>query len=189
MHQTLSIAFEIATIEYHQTIMGWLNETHVKEFWDNSDDHKDDILIFMNGRKDPSPYMDGMFTYWIGFVEKNPYCLLMTSEVLESDKEIPKLWIEHLSKIGRTFTIDFMIGNRTYFGKGLAAPTLKAFVHFINISTTKTVDTFIIDPVISNTRARHVYEKAGFEVVGNFYHSFSREKEFEHILMIKRLIT
>ena len=45
------ITFEKATDHHRQTIFSWLEEPHVKEFWDNSQEHKDDIINFLDGRK------------------------------------------------------------------------------------------------------------------------------------------
>jgi RimJ/RimL family protein N-acetyltransferase len=60
-----------------------------------------------------------------------------------------------------------MIGNPNYLGKGLGASTLTEFVDFLRQHDPK-ADTFFIDPDDTNTRAKHVYQKAGFEYVGDF---------------------
>lgn len=74
----------------------------------------------------------------------------------------------HLSKTGKTASIDFMIGNKCYIGKGYASPALEAFTNFFRKKVNPEVDTFIIDPAETNPRAKHVYEKAGFLTVGEF---------------------
>lgn len=56
------IEFEQATLKHKDIIFQWLAEPHMQEFWDNSQEHKDDILIFMNGRKKASSYFNGIFT-------------------------------------------------------------------------------------------------------------------------------
>ncbi len=83
----------------------------------------------MDGRTQPSPYWDGIFTYWIGSLNGTPYCFLLTS-YLEEDRELPDLWRKHLSKSGKSLTVDFCIGNEDFLGKGWAAPTLKSFTEF-----------------------------------------------------------
>ena len=45
------ITFEKATTTYEEIIFSWLAEPHVQEFWDNSQEHKDDILNFIQGQK------------------------------------------------------------------------------------------------------------------------------------------
>ena len=81
----MDIHFKQATLLEKDIIFGWLNKPHVQEFWDNSPAHREDILNFMNSRKEPSTYADGIFTYWVGSLENEPYCLLMTSEATAED--------------------------------------------------------------------------------------------------------
>lgn len=181
-----SINFEKANLKYKNTIYEWLESPHVKEFWDNSQEHKDDILIFINGRKSRSTYFDGIFTYWIGKIKEEPYCLLMTS-VVDANDNIPELWKDNLSKSGKTYTIDFCIGSKKYLGKGLASPTLETFINFFQKNIDNKADTFFIDPDENNPRARHVYEKAGFEVVGDFNMESGFFKGHRSLLMVKKL--
>jgi RimJ/RimL family protein N-acetyltransferase len=165
----------------------WLQEPHIIEFWDNSPEHRQDILIFMNGRKEKSPYANGIFDYWIGLINNEPYCLLMTSEILPAQTDLLEVWRANLSKAGKTFSIDFMIGNRKYLGKGLAAKTLEAFTKFIHERVDHAIDTFFIDPADSNPRAKHVNEKAGFKNVATFYRNWQDQKNVLHYLMVKKI--
>jgi hypothetical protein len=43
----MNIHFEKVTSQYLETIFGWLAQDFVSEFWDNSQDHKNDIIIFL----------------------------------------------------------------------------------------------------------------------------------------------
>lgn len=184
---TTSMTFKKASLEQQNEVLNWLSEPHVKEFWDNSQEHREDILVFMNGRKEPSPYWDGMFDYWIGFVNNEAYCLLMTSEILPNQSDLPEIWKAHLSSHGRTFSIDFMIGNKKYLGQGLGGPTLERFTKFIQENIDHSIDTFFIDPADSNPRAKHVYENGGFQTVATFYRDFQDKKNTKHFLMVKKL--
>lgn len=160
----MMISFEKANLTHKDVIFKWLEEPHVQEFWDNSQAHKDDILDFMNGYKDLFPYFEGIYTYWMGSINDQPYSFFLTSEV--QDKFA--LESHHVSKTGKIFTIDFCIGNKDFLGKGLGAKTLIAFTEFFRSNVDVKADTFFIDPDESNLRARHVYEKAGFQLVGDF---------------------
>lgn len=180
----MNITFKKAAFENYETVLKWLAEPHIIEFWDNSQEHKDDILIFMKGRIEPSPYFEGIFDYWLGFIDNEPFCLLMTSDVLPY-QDLPENWIAHLSKAGKTYTIDFMIGNKKYLGKGLGGETLDQFTRHIHSNDPK-VDTFIIDPAFANPRAKKVYEKGGFNVVDSFYRKFN-DVNLQHYLMVKRI--
>lgn len=180
-----NIHFQKATLSYYQTILGWLDEDYVKAFWDNTPEHRQDIMLFMQGRKVPSPYADGIFTYWIGFIEKEPYCLVMTS-AMEDDEDLPVYYKACISKTGKTCGLDFMIGNKSFVGKGLAGPTLEAFMQFMRESVDSNIDTFMIDPEEANTRAKRVYEKAGFKAVAEFVSTQGSNEGKKHFLMTKK---
>jgi hypothetical protein len=45
------IKFDKAPISYIDTIFSWLAEPHMVEFWDNSQEHKDDVLNFIQQSK------------------------------------------------------------------------------------------------------------------------------------------
>lgn len=167
MNITHQVTFEKASLKYKDDIFGWLAEPHVQEFWDNSQAHKDDIMNFLNGRKEPSGYAKGRFVYWIGFIDNIAYSLVMTyKENLGDERE--QIKNDHLSITGSTYSIDFMIGNKEYIGKGLGGITLKKFTEFFQEQVDNNADTFFIDPDVANPRAKHIYEKAGFKLIGDF---------------------
>lgn len=163
----MNIEFEQVKLKDKEIIFSWLSEHHIQEFWDTSQEHKNDILNFMNGRKEPSNYCDGLYTYWIGSIDNEPYSLIMTLQE-KAEYDIPNIKKEKLSKTGNSYSIDFMIGNKKYFGKGLGSITLEKFIDFFSHDYDNQADTFFIDPDVANPRAKHVYEKAGFQYVGDF---------------------
>ncbi len=161
-----SIRFEKVNQQHQKTIFGWLDETHMQEFWDNSQQHRDDIIHFINGRLTPSPYFRGIFTYWVGIINNEPFSFILTAEVHSNDNCEP-IWHEQISQTGKTYSIDFGIGNKNYLGQGLAATTLKKFTVFFQEQVDPLADTFFIDPNENNPRAMHVFEKAGFRAIGD----------------------
>ena len=164
---TDKITFEKATTAHKEIIFSWLAEPHVQEFWDNTQGHKDDILNFMDGRKEPSNYCDGKYIYWIALDSGKPYAMLMT--ICETIKdEIGELKLSHLSTTGHTYGLDYMIGSTEHIRKGYGAKTLIEFIDFFRDSFDKKADTFLIDPASDNPRAKRVYEKAGFKHVADF---------------------
>lgn len=183
----MHIHFEQADLDHKDTIFQWLQEPHVQEFWDNSQAHKDDILSFLNGRKQPSDYFDGLFTYWIGSIDDEPYCLIMTLHE-QPEYEMPALKKSYLSKKGNTYSLDYTIGNTSYVGKGLGAKTLEMFIDFLRKDYDSRADTFFIDPAATNSKAKHVYEKAGFEHVGNFSESKGVFAGSESHFLVKRIL-
>ena len=72
----MSINFEKANVNHVDIIFGWLAEPFVQEFWDNTQGHKDDILNFVNGRKESSNYCDGKYFYWIASCDGHPLAML-----------------------------------------------------------------------------------------------------------------
>ncbi len=40
----MNIHFEQANLTHKEIIFNWLEETHIKEFWDNSQEHQNDIM-------------------------------------------------------------------------------------------------------------------------------------------------
>ncbi|HAT9712893.1 TPA: GNAT family N-acetyltransferase [Legionella pneumophila subsp. pneumophila] len=168
MNQNLidSICFEKANLQHEKIIFDWLSLPHIQEFWDNSKEHKDDILNFIYGRK--QHYFYGTTKYWVGFVNNEPFAFLLSDEILESQNDVTDLHKYYLSKDGHTVSLDFGIGNRDFLGRGLAAPTLKKFTAFYHNQIDNLADTFFIDPDENNPRAKHVYEQAGFEPVGEY---------------------
>lgn len=160
----LNITFEKASLAHEEIIFQWLSEPHMMEFWDNTQEHKDDIRNFIYGRK--QEYFKGTTKYWIGSIDNQPYAFILTDEIKSSEHDLPALLREHLSTTGHTIVLDFGIGNKMFLGKGLAAPTLKAIIQFYQSNVDHDADTYFIDPDEHNPRAIHVYEQAGFKIVG-----------------------
>jgi RimJ/RimL family protein N-acetyltransferase len=182
----LTIRFEKATLAHQATVFAWLDTTHMQEFWDNSPEHRADILIFMDGRPVPSTYFAGIFSYWVGVIDDTPYCLIMTSEACAATNP-PDYCAPYLSTTGKTFGLDFGIGNPHYLGQGLAAPTLEAFMLYFAGEIEPTADTFLIDPMLDNRRAIHVYQKAGFTPVREFISGDGTFADQKGLLMVRKL--
>lgn len=185
----MSINFEKANVSHVDIILGWLSEPFVQEFWDNTQGHKDDILNFVNGRKEPSNYCDGKYLYWIASCNGHPFAMLMTIQETAED-HIDDIKLSHLSKTGNTYGIDYMIGDKDYFGKGYGAKTLSEFLDFFRREFDGSADTFIIDPASDNHRAKHVYMKAGFEHIADFVmDGYCSGAGKSHHLLIKRFLS
>lgn len=139
----MNISFKQATVEHIDVIFDWLAKPHMIEFWDNSQEHKDDIRCFINSKKE-SIYYNGIYTYWIGFIDDIPYSFFLTSEISSSQSNIPELHRKYLSIVGKTITIDFGIGNEDFLGKGLSSITLESFIGFYHNDVDQVVDTFLL---------------------------------------------
>ncbi len=180
---TTKINFKKAAIEHQEIIFQWLDEPHMREFWDNTQEHRDDILNFIHGRK--QHYFAGTTHYWVGYLDEQPFCFILSDQILPSE-ELSDLHRAHLSEVGHTITIDFGIGNPNFLGKGLAATTLQEFTTFYQQQIDSQADTFFIDPDMNNPRAFHVYEKAGFKLVGEYVMKGGAFDGHKALLMVKK---
>jgi len=181
----LNIRFEKANLQHQKIIFDWLAQPHMQEFWDNSQEHKADIINFIHGH--PQHYFYGTTVYWVGFINEQPFCFLLTDQQLSCQEYSSDLHRDNLSKSGHTIGLDFGIGNPLFLNKGLAASTLDTFINYFIIQVDPKADTFFIDPDENNPRAQHVYEKAGFQVVGNFLALGGAFKGQKTSLMVKKL--
>lgn len=50
--------FEKISAHHKDIIFQWLDEPYIKEFWDNSPEHAQDIIHFIKNRPEPSVYLD-----------------------------------------------------------------------------------------------------------------------------------
>lgn len=168
------ITFTRLNKEYYETLKKWWHSERVRKFWDNSPEMEKDVDNYViKGQK---TYYD----YYIGLYEGTPYALVMTSEQKEDD--FYEYYKEYLSKTGKTYAIDFMIGNEEFVGKHLSSVTLKTFIE--KYSDEK-ADRFIIDPEHDNEIAFKCYKGAGFEVVGEYTPSEGYFSGKPHFLMTR----
>lgn len=174
------ITFRKAKKADQKLLKEWFNQEHVQEFWDNSQAMWDNCESYLNGKKK-------LFDYWICLYDSKPYGLIMTSNASEQDPDKPSTsdymvpWIE---QEGTTLTIDFMIGEKAFLGKGLSDITLKKFAEVQDPS----VVALLVDPEVKNARAIHVYEKAGFVRVSTFTRGEGFFKGIPHYLMKLKIL-
>lgn len=193
----MKICFKQVTSEQLDIVFGWLAQEFVAEFWDNTQAHKDDIINFVQGRKTPSAYAGGKYVYWIASAdaldgtsgkqsEDEPFALLMTIQETPKDN-IGREKLRYLSKTGNTYGLDYMIGNPNFFGKGYGARSLSEFIDYFRANVDPKADTFLIDPISDNPRAKHVFMKAGFEPVCDFRMEgeYSGTGKLHHLLVKK----
>lgn len=169
------ITFQPLTLALYPCVMSWMKASHVQEFWDMSTSQANDMENFAKGKK------DGLMDYWVGHYEDAPYSLLLSSDL---GVETPLHYVAYLSPTGKTFSIDFMIGNVDFLGKGLAVLTLQCFIDFLQTKD-PAIDRFIIDPAARNTRAHHVYQNAGFKDVGIFTPTNGFFRGLPHSMMLR----
>ncbi|MBA3721945.1 MAG: GNAT family N-acetyltransferase [Parachlamydiaceae bacterium] len=151
----------------------WLTQPYIAEWFygqglENTFKYLDE---FLNGSTQAQ--------YWLGYDKGHPFAFLITSYVKKPDDELTR-W--SISK-GDTITLDMSIGDQNYIGKGLSHILIKEFL----LSQFPKVTEVLIDPEATNSRAIHVYEKAGFKKVGEFIPSHSPNLHYMMRLQMKEL--
>ncbi len=99
--------------------------------------------------------------HWIGYDNDKPFVYLLTSNVFKNDSTV---YAKYLESNGRAITLDIFIGDKDYLGKGLAVTIIKEFL----LSQFSDITEVFIDPEKNNLKAIHVYQKVGFQIVGEF---------------------
>jgi len=105
--------------------------------------------------------------YWIAYDQTIPFGFLITSEIRKDDADDHDLahWCQ---EEGTAITLDLFICDLNYLGKGLSVPMIHEFL----LSQFPHATEVFIDPEATNTRAVHVYQKAGFKTIGEFIASW-----------------
>src|SRR5690348_13359911 len=109
------VSFRKAKKADKKLLKEWFNKEHVRKFWQHKHEMWEQCESYLDGDKH-------LLDYWICCYDAKPYGLIITGDVSEinpNDHLVP--WIE---TEGKTLTIDFMIGEKSFLGKGLAETTL-----------------------------------------------------------------
>jgi GNAT superfamily N-acetyltransferase len=117
--------------------------------------------------------------YWLIYDKNHPFGLFITSYINKSDDEFSKWCHEE----GEAITLDMLIGDPNYLGKGLAHQLIQQFL----ITQFPTAVEVLIDPQATNERAIHVYKKAGFEMLGEYLPNHSPNLHYMMRLNMKKL--
>ena len=151
----------------------WLKQPHVAKWFygqglQNTLNHLDDFLKGSSSGQ-----------YWIGFDQEHPFAFLITSVVEKPNDELTK-WC---TKEGKAITLDLLIGEADYLGKGLSHIVIQEFL----LSQFPNVAEVLIDPEATNSHAIHIYKKVGFTVLGEFIPSHSPHPHYMMHLDMKKL--
>ena len=151
----------------------WLNQPHVAEWFygqglENTFNHLDE---FLNG--------SAQAIYWLGYDKDRPFAFFITSLVSKPKDALTRWCAEE----GQAITLDMLIGDSSYLGKGLSHILIQEFL----LSQFPQAAEVLIDPEATNARAVHVYKKAGFKVLGEFIPSHSPNLHYMMRLNMKDL--
>lgn len=170
----MNITFSKVTLDHKETILAWFTKKHVKEYYygEGLQNTLRNLDLYYQGINNNGRYT---FDHWIAFYNETPFGFLMTSPVAgpyDPNDDYNKWYVEGK----QTFTLDLLIGEKKFLGKGFAHRMIQEFIldQFAN------ADYFIIDPAKSNPKAIHAYEKAGFKKVDEFCPSYD---PIPHLMM------
>ena len=152
------LAFFPVEEKHREIILGWFGQKHVNEYFygEGLENTLNSLDAFIKGEKN-------LFEHWIAYIGEEPFGFLMTSRIkgpYNADSPYDKWYEEGKEAI----TLDLLIGPETFLGKGLGHRMIREFL----IDRFPHVDKVLIDPSVTNTRAIHVYEKAGFKKIEQF---------------------
>ncbi|HEY2811677.1 MAG TPA: GNAT family N-acetyltransferase [Rhabdochlamydiaceae bacterium] len=160
--------------EHRSLVHSWLKKPHAAKWFygqglQNTLNHLDDFL------KGPS-----FAQYWLGYERDRPFAFLITSQVRKPTDAVSQWCTES----GNAITLDLLIGEDDYLGKGLSHVVIKEFL----LSQFPDVSEVLIDPEATNAHAIHIYKKVGFEIVGEFIPSHSPHPHYMMRLSMQKLL-
>ncbi|GAB4229200.1 MAG: hypothetical protein Tsb0021_06900 [Chlamydiales bacterium] len=154
-------------------VHSWLTKPHVAKWF-----YGDGLANTLKGIDDFIKRVTDT-KYWLACDKDKPFAFLITSLVKKPEDELSKWSVAE----GTTITLDMLIGEEKYLGKKLSDIIIKEFLS----SQFPEVEEVLIDPEASNSRAVHVYEKVGFQILGEFIPSHSPHPHYMMRLNMNRL--
>jgi ribosomal protein S18 acetylase RimI-like enzyme len=151
----------------------WLRKPHAAQWFygqglQNTLNHLDE---FLNG--------SSFAQYWLGYERDRPFAFLITSPIQKPKDPLSKWCAEP----GDAITLDLLIGEDDYLGKGLSHIVIEEFL----LSQFPNVSEVLIDPEVTHAHAIHIYKKAGFEILGEFTPSHNPNLHYMMRLSMKKL--
>lgn len=167
----MQMHFNLAEKAQASLILTWLAQPHIQQWLHGQglQNTIEDLEKFFQNQS--------LFQHWIAYDADIPFAYLLTSHIQKNEESE---YSHHCNKNGEAISLDVFIGNEQYLGKGIAHHMIQTFL----LSQFREVDEILIDPELTNTRAIHVYEKAGFQKVGRFIPSWH---PVPHLIMRLRL--
>lgn len=159
---------------HHRSLVhSWLRQPHVAKWFygEGMENTIKQLDEFLHG--------SSLFQYWLGYDKDRPIAFFITSSVCKPDDELTH-WC---AEVGDAITLDMLIGDESYLGKGLSHILIQEFL----LSQFPHVVEVLIDPEATNLRAVHVYKKAGFTIIGEYIPSHSPNRHYMMRLNMKQL--
>jgi RimJ/RimL family protein N-acetyltransferase len=145
-HRTLQISFVPLKSSHLELLHAWLQEEHVKQFWDDGDRTIEQVLNHYFTPRNVESYIIHIEYNAIGYIQLYPI-----------ENEHP--YAQWRSTEGETAGLDLFIGNRLFLNQGLSVPIIQEFVTIL--LQNRPLRRIIADPEVGNTRAHAIFSKAG----------------------------
>jgi RimJ/RimL family protein N-acetyltransferase len=170
-----NVRFKHPTKDQFELIYSWFKKPHVSEFFDDPETGRSipDLQHYLAEK-------DYFWTPWLAYYDEQPFAYLMTARVRKNETGVWSKWRE---KRGRTYSLDLLIGEEAFLGKGMSHLLIKKFIQ----TKFKHAAAFLIDPELRNLHAIHVYEKAGFVIVDEFKGEHGQFAGIPHVMMKLKL--
>lgn len=172
MSSKFRFTFKLVEAKDRPLVHEWLVQPHVIEWFygqglQNTFIHLDE---FLQGAAQSQ--------YWLAYDKDHPFAFFITSSIAKPYDELTHWCVEY----GDAITLDMLIGDTAYLGKGLSHILIQEFL----ISQFPDVAEVLIDPETTNLRAIYVYQKVGFTVLGEFIPAHSPNPHYMMRLDMKR---
>ncbi|SRR5579883_1444052 len=145
------IEFKVLNKEDCQLLHAWLQEPHVREFWDNGLRTIEQTASYYYRENDVNRFIFSINGEPAGYIQS--YNVNLHSEYKQFSKENAK-----------TFGVDFFIGNKQLLGRGFAKDIMQKFIELYCYDAVRV----IVDPDPKNLKAIRVYQTCGFKKLVNF---------------------
>jgi RimJ/RimL family protein N-acetyltransferase len=172
MYSISCVTYKKATKDQLDLLLLWFSKPHVKDYWGDGGKTIPDFKKFTSGN-------DSLFEHFFAYYNGKPFAFLMTSEIAEKDDDFAQ-WRE---KEGRTLSFDFLIGEEQFLGAGFAHEIIRKFAEEVCADAAAVVT----DPEVRNAKAIHVYEKAGFVKVGDYFPNEGNWSGLHHAILKKKI--
>jgi ribosomal protein S18 acetylase RimI-like enzyme len=164
-----SFSFQPVVASQQSLIHQWLQQDYIRE-WVHGQGLKNLLVglkkfIQYHAKTQKIDRTSALTQHWIGYDNDKPFVYLLTSNVFKDESSE---YAKYSDTNGPIITLDIFICDPEYLGKGLAPQIIKAFLlrHFSDVTEV------FIDPEKNNVRAVHVYQKIGFQILGEFVASW-----------------
>lgn len=135
---------------------GWLQQPHVREFWDDGDRTPEQVWASFFEERDVEAFVFSVGGRAAGYIQA--YAVGLDSD-----------FTAFRAPAGQTWGIDLFIGETDLLGRGHAVPVIEAFIGRLR-AVHPDLQRVLIDPETRNGRAVHVYRRAGFTLLAVLEH-------------------